>query len=120
LLNTYINDTSIWEICSDKYPHDTRPESKRQSIIRTLIEGIYIIACFASPIIPDSSKKICTFLNRPVTITIKDLFDDNGETWNVFNNNCTLEKQNTKLYSMIDCTAAEIRKKKHMTTKHKK
>jgi methionyl-tRNA synthetase len=127
LLNTYVNDTCIWQICNEKYPDDKRTESNRQSIIRTLIEGIYIVGCFIAPIIPNTSQKICTFLNKPTTITIKDLFDEKGESWNVFNvfnvlnvfNTSSNEflKESTILYTMLDNTAAEARKVKHIAAK---
>jgi methionyl-tRNA synthetase len=96
-LNNYINETKIWEKTCD--------ENTRNHVIKTLMEGIFIISHFLNPIVPNTSEKIIV---EYFGLNIK-LFSE--LTWNNFQDDFRIEKKNTILYQMIDKKAYEIRAK---------
>lgn len=106
-LNTYINDTRIWQICNEKYPDDHRTEQDRQEIIRALLESMYIIAHLLYPIIPNTVFKLLKFLDEPL-LSLPDL------GWGTLSVSKKVQQQDTKLFAILDTTAADIRKEKHM------
>ena len=106
-LNTYINETCIWQICNDKYPDDKRTEQQRQEVIRSLWESMYIISHFIHPIIPESSEKMLKYMDETF-VTIDDL------GWGMLIASKQVKKQDTKLFAILDTAAAEQRKKKNV------
>lgn len=113
-LNTFVNDTRIWEICNKDYPNDDRPESVRFSIIRTLLEGLYITIHYAQPIVPNTVDKICGYLGM-------ELLDDIAKlTWNNLKEGHQFVKQNTILFNILDKEAqARRQQKKNIKKKNK-
>lgn len=106
-LNTYINETRIWEICNEKYPEDQRTEQHRQEVIRALWESMNFIAHFLHPIIPDSAAKLLKYMDEPLMS-----LDNLG--WGMIYASKEIKKQDTKLFSILDTEAAEKRKQKNV------
>lgn len=96
-LNNYVNETKIWDKSCD--------QNLRQKVIKSLMEGIFIVSHFLNPIIPMTSKKI---INEYFSSDIK-LFSE--LSWNNFDDEFTIEKNNTILFQMLDKNAYEIRAK---------
>lgn len=109
VLNKYVNDTKIWEICNDKYDDD-RDESDRQKVIKTLLESMYIVAHYIYPIMPDISDKIFGYLETDRT-HISSL------NWSNLDRNKKVQKQQTLLFTIIDDEKFEKKKTKIINKK---
>ena len=107
IINTYINDTKLWEIGKK----DDRTSRDRNIIIKTLLESLYIISHFLSPIMPVISDSI-----------VNNYFDESYKfiyqlSWSNLTHNSMLEKKNTILFTILDKSAYETRKKKMISKK---
>jgi methionyl-tRNA synthetase len=129
LLNTYVNDTCIWSILNPKNPDDRRTllntydlsiivnpdvkrtEKDRHIVLKTLIEGLYIIAHFLVPIMPNTASKIAGYLGTQLNGNISEL------NWSAFNPGFVIPNGNTLLFEMLNKESAEARKLTNMKKK---
>lgn len=101
ILNEYINETHIWTINltllnqSTDNNIDLRTEDDRNNILKSLLEGLYIVAHYLYPIIPTSCEKVFKFIGIPM-IKYDEL------NWNNIPDNHLIMKHETKLFTYID------------------
>ena len=112
-LNTFVNDTKIWEIGNPKL-NDQRTASDRSEIIRTLLESLFIMGHFLLPIMPETATKIvCDFFGKSF-IPFSQL------NWNNLTPLTVLDKKDTILFRTLDTSAYDVRKQKMITKKQHK
>jgi len=72
----------------NKYLTDLQPWLQKGSylnVLRTVLEGIYIIGIFLSPFIPETINKLCEFMNSDMCSDINNLTWNNLKTGNNLN-----------------------------------
>jgi len=104
ILNEYIKETHIWTINLTSLNQsnnlssnltDLRTEDDRNNILKSLLEGLYIVAHYLYPIIPTSCEKVFKFIGIPM-IKYDEL------NWNNIPDNHLIMKHETKLFTYID------------------
>jgi len=107
-LNTYVNETCIWTL-------GERTENDRQIVLKTLIEGVYILNHFVGAIIPESSVKIFTLLGKSSKTHFCEL------TWQNFEVHSVVPKHNgIVVFTALDQEMVQKRKEKNITKKGNK
>jgi len=97
-LNEYLNDKAPWKLQKNE-------REEKKEIVKTSLEGAYIIAHLLHPIIPGISETICCFLNTEM-VTLNKL------SWNNLEPGRKLNK-NKHLFTIIDKDSFEKRKKRN-------
>ena len=114
-INTYVNDTKIWEIGKpikeddslEKRRSKERPLNDISNIMRTLLESLFIIGHFIHPIMPDVADKIIIDFLGTEYRTFGEL------CWSNLQENMELVKTNTILFTIIDTDLFNKRKEQN-------
>ena len=110
-LNTYINETKIWEIgkANDK---SGRTKEDRNEVLITLLEGLFVISHFLNPIIPSiADRLILDYFNFEGYKTLSNL------GWSNLQTSQEIPKKDTILFKIIDSEAYQGRKQKIIAKK---
>lgn len=111
-LNTYVNETCVWTIPTAESAPPARNENNRQIVLRTLLEGMYIVNHLIAPIIPESSENIFSLLGKPAKAQLSEL------TWGNFEVDAVVPKRNgVVVFTTLDQDMAQKRKEKNIQKK---
>jgi len=110
ILNTLITETAIWQIENPNHPNDTRDVKYRDSVLRTLLEGIYIIAHFLEPIVPTITAKMLSYLRMSPKKDVNEL----NVKWDNLNPGHYIDSSPEKLFTALNVESSNEKMLRNM------